>query len=58
MEEAQWLLNALAASDTHMISGTFHWLELIMEPHLTARILEVDSSCEIMTSRKLDICKH
>lgn len=35
MEEAKyWLLNAVAASETQVISSTCHWLELITEPHL------------------------
>lgn len=39
MEKAQ-LLNALAASDIHMTSSTFHWLKLVTEPLLTANGLE------------------
>ena len=38
MEEAKyWLLKAVAASETHVISSTCHWLELITEPHLTSK---------------------
>lgn len=53
MEEACWPLTALEANDTHMTSGTFPWLELL----LTVRFWEVEPSWEVMPSGNVDICR-